>query len=307
MIDASDARPSKTRLPCSSARKDPNVKTDFRVIETGAGEASWNMALDWALLDLRGEGLIPDTLRFYTWRDKTVSAGYSQDIAAELDLDRCRKNNVAVVYRATGGALVLHDRDLTYSVVTGMGGLSPACWREFSRRVGCALCKGMRNQGLDPVCVRENDMRDPGNHGACFSNHARHEITVDGCKIIGNARRWRNGALLQHGSVSIRKMPLSVVDLMAGLTTAERISKKRELETRSTTMEDASGRITSYKNLWPVMLESFRSEFSGKFRMGDLSDLELSRAGSFMERVTFPSVPRRAALTRSGNSAAVNA
>ena len=205
-----------------------------RVIYTGPGEAIQNMAIDWALLQLRGEGAIPDTLRFYTWRDRTVTLGYSQDISMELDLDKCREHNVDTVYRPTGGALVLHQFDLTYSIVAGMPGLSPSKWNDFSSRVVCALCRGLKGLGLDATCAKGREVRGRRNRGACFSSLAMNEITVNGRKIVGNAKRWKNGALLQHGSISVRRSPLTIVDLMAGLSSEEREQKKWELEEQST-------------------------------------------------------------------------
>jgi lipoate-protein ligase A len=269
------------------------TRSDWRLVETGAGEAVHNMARDWALLQLRGEGRIPDTLRLYTWKRKTVSLGYSQDMTRELDISSCRKAGVDYVFRPTGGAMVLHDLDLTYSIVTGIREVDPAGWEKFSGRVSRALCGGLRKLGIDPVSVTGRETGGRRDRGACFSNITGHEITVNGLKIVGNARRWRKGAILQHGSISLRKSRLSVVDLMAGLTTRERESKRRELERQSTTVEEQAGGAVTYAELWPLILEGFRVEFRENFDRDDLREFELNLANEYIEHVTTGLIQRK--------------
>jgi lipoate-protein ligase A len=283
---------------------------NWRVVETGAGDATWNMAIDWALLELRGEGAIPDTLRFYTWREKAVSLGYSQDIGRELDVLRCRRYGVKNVFRPTGGALVLHQFDLTYSLVVGMPRLNPSGWTDFGRRVGCALCRALWQLGVRSACEESEGVRGRRNRGACFASLAQHEITVDGRKIVGNAKRWRAGALLQHGSVSLRRASLSVVDLMAGLSTEKRISMKADLRARSTTLEDEVGHHLAYDDLWPIVFSGFRAEFGSIFETGELGAIEASRADRMLDRVisgpTRRCVPRGGTRVRTGAGAHVN-
>ena len=257
----------------------------FRVIEDGRGESIRNMAVDWILLQMRGEDVIPDTLRFYTWRKRTVSVGYSQDVSRELDPERCQESGVEVVFRPTGGSLVLHRYDLTYSVIVGIPELSPVRWSEFSRRVARALCGGLRSIGLEPACAERGEEEVRRNRGACFSRLVKHEITVDGRKIIGSAKRWRRGALLQHGSIAVRDSALSVVDLMAFLNDGERESKRKELEGCSTSIEKESGKIISCHDLQSVMLGAFEEEFGCDFEPEALRAREESRVEEFVDLV----------------------
>lgn len=257
----------------------------FRIIEEGPTEPIRNMAVDWAFLHLRGEDVIPDTLRIYSWRNRAVSVGYSQDVSRELDPERCRMSGTEVVFRPTGGALVLHQDDLTYSMVVGMPELNPSRWSDFSRRVGRALCEGLRGIGLQPVCAGGGEERGRRNRGACFSSLVRHEITVNGRKIIGNAKRWRRGALLQHGSIALRGSALSVIDLMTGLTDEERESKREELGRRSTTVEEETGRIVTCDELRPIMRSSFEGEFDRTFEDGRPGAKEESMINEFVDLV----------------------
>ncbi len=250
------------------------------------------MALDWALLQLRGEERIPDTLRLYWWGNRTVSLGYSQDLERELDVPRCLEAGVDVVFRPTGGAMVLHDGDLTYSVVAGIREADPAGRELFSVGVSRALCRGLKELGLEPVVMAGKGAAGRRDRGACFSMITGHEITVDGRKIAGNARRWKKGAILQHGSIPLRSTELSVVDLMAGLTPEQRISRREELERQSTTVEDETGRTVTYNEFWPLILDGFRAEFGGTFGEEDPGAIELDLADEYIELVTAGKVRR---------------
>jgi len=70
------------------------------------------MALDEAIL-VSG---IP-TLRFYEWQPACISVGYFQNPLREVNNEYCRKHNIDVVRRPTGGKAVLHEYELTYSLV----------------------------------------------------------------------------------------------------------------------------------------------------------------------------------------------
>src|SRR2546422_6796803 len=71
----------------------------WRFINTGAGAAASNMALDEALLLLHEAHTAPPTLRVYGWCQPTLSLGYAQNARQEVDLAACQAQGVAVVRR----------------------------------------------------------------------------------------------------------------------------------------------------------------------------------------------------------------
>src|SRR4051812_17912998 len=81
-------------------------------LDTGKNEPAWNMACDEALLNYVGSIASP-ILRFYAWTEPAATFGYFQkyaDIAAWSPLR-------PLIRRPTGGGLVPHDADWTYSVI----------------------------------------------------------------------------------------------------------------------------------------------------------------------------------------------
>ena len=92
-----------------------NAKEWELIVEKVPIAGSLNMAID----DYLFQSLSSDHqtfLRFYRWERPTVSLGYSQDIRKVVDVNYCRKQGIDIVRRMTGGKLVLHHKEVTYSL-----------------------------------------------------------------------------------------------------------------------------------------------------------------------------------------------
>src|SRR5436190_6027688 len=89
-----------------------------RLLPTVGRSGSANMALDEALLRSALERRVAG-LRFYTWSEPTLSLGYFQ-AHAERRIDPLLAD-VAYVRRPTGGAAILHHRELTYALALPAG------------------------------------------------------------------------------------------------------------------------------------------------------------------------------------------
>ncbi|MGC8804877.1 MAG: lipoate--protein ligase family protein, partial [Candidatus Ratteibacteria bacterium] len=77
--------------------------------------AEMNMALDSVMWNKAKENPEIAMLRFYTWKPSGVSLGAHQKPENLVDIEFCRKNNIPVVARITGGSAIFHDREITYS------------------------------------------------------------------------------------------------------------------------------------------------------------------------------------------------
>jgi lipoate-protein ligase A len=165
------------------------------------------MALDEALLLMQEAGVAPPTLRVYGWSTPTLSLGYAQHTLHEVDLAACHKHGVTVMRRPTGGRAVLHDQEVTYSVVlpTTLPTSSGALTEDY-RRLGMALAAALRHLGLDVRLARPHRQAHPQHSvasPACFAALSRYELSVASKKIVGSAQKRLSHALLQHGSIPL--------------------------------------------------------------------------------------------------------
>lgn len=164
------------------------------------------MALDEALLEAVASGESPPVLRFYRWRPATVTIGYAQSVASDLDLDVCRAAGLDVVRRATGGRAVLHDHEVTYAVI------APLNQRHFGNSVlDCyqviaeILRETLRQFGLPAQLVPGQSKGGQKNpvKAVCFSAPSQYELVIEDCKVAGSAQKRHGQAFLQHGSLPL--------------------------------------------------------------------------------------------------------
>jgi len=78
---------------------------NWRLIEQQAYNAAMNMAIDEDVYESVASGKQLPTIRFYKWKNNSVSLGTFQN-QSEINLEKCKKNNVDVVRRITGGRAV---------------------------------------------------------------------------------------------------------------------------------------------------------------------------------------------------------
>jgi lipoate-protein ligase A len=177
----------------------------------GASVGSINMGIDEALATLGPDSA---TLRFYTWEAPTLSIGYAQR-SDDIDLTACRTSMVHLIRRPTGGRAVLHQQDLTYSLILP---LRPP-WMmipiaESCRRINACLLRGLEMLGLQVSVGRRPGQADGALSPFCFPAISEHDLLVDGKKVIGSAQRRFPTALLQQGSILLDFDPVGILDLL---------------------------------------------------------------------------------------------
>jgi lipoate-protein ligase A len=164
------------------------------LFDSGHGDYAFNMALDEALLEFAAK-LHPPVLRFYRWKQRAASFGYFQKIA---DIERATHLR-PLVRRPTGGGLVSHDADWTYSLIVPCGhswyGLrATESYERMHQWIQCAFTQLGIATELAPDCRREIP-------GQCFAGHEKSDLLRLGRKIAGAAQRRRASGLLIQGSV----------------------------------------------------------------------------------------------------------
>ncbi|MBB5173094.1 lipoate--protein ligase family protein [Texcoconibacillus texcoconensis] len=176
-------------------------------LDTSAGSPAYNMAVDEVLLSWHSRGKIPPVIRFYTWDPATLSVGYFQKVDKDINMEAVRNHQVGFVRRATGGRAVLHDQELTYSViVTEDYPDMPESVTEAYRVISQGLLQGFRKLGLSaefaiPRTEEERNALKQPRSAVCFDAPSWYELVVEGRKVAGSAQTRQKGVILQHGSI----------------------------------------------------------------------------------------------------------
>lgn len=152
------------------------------------------MAMDEVLLALAATTGRP-VLRFYAWTQPAATFGYFQTYSEIARLTSLRP----LIRRPTGGGLVPHDADWTYSIAVPPGhpwyALSATASYE---RVHDWLRRAFAHCGvataLAPCC-------NPAGPGQCFVGAEKHDLLQGTHKIAGAAQRRNRDGLLIQGSV----------------------------------------------------------------------------------------------------------
>ncbi|HBN09483.1 MAG TPA: hypothetical protein DD435_12810 [Cyanobacteria bacterium UBA8530] len=176
----------------------------WRLIDLGINTAFENMAIDEALLEAHVLGLTPPTLRFYEWYPAALSIGYAQS-SLDVDRNKCLHLGIDVVRRATGGKAVLHQGELTYSVVSSSRFGLKGSVKETYRMLSEAIALGLRSLGV-PASLEPGTLRS-GPQTACFAAATPADLVCGGRKLVGSAQVRRGDSVLQHGSIPLDQDP----------------------------------------------------------------------------------------------------
>lgn len=179
----------------------------WRLIDTGALDGPGNMALDEALLNCFRNDPARPVLRLYGWNPPTLSVGRYQDAAAALKLDLCRDEGVPVVRRMTGGGIIYHAAEVTYSIICAPEHIGDRTGVKDGFRKLCGFLLGTYQRlGLDAsfaVDLNPSGERLGERTPYCFAGKEEFDVVVNDRKIGGNAQRRLSGAILQHGSIPL--------------------------------------------------------------------------------------------------------
>ncbi len=249
-----------------------------RYISDGALKGHDNMATDEAILRACARGEIAPTVRFYQWEPACLSLGYFQYVEKEIDEQEMRDRGVDLVRRITGGKAVLHDDELTYSVVIPEKDLRGSVLETYYQ-ISKALVQGLKNLGLPAqIAALEHGIssRDPQfRQAACFSAPSWFEITVSDKKIIGSAQNRKNGIILQHGSIPFR---FDSDKLVACLRTSSPQHAQRAasmLKRKAVGVSQALGRDVSRHELEAALVKGFQTALGWELEKGQLREQEI--------------------------------
>lgn len=177
-----------------------------RIYAYESGDGPSNMALDEAMLVAVADDPSCAMLRTYGWTEPTLSLGYFQEIA-EAEADP-RWRGVPLVRRPTGGGAIWHHHELTYALVVPtthpLGQDRIALYRKVHAAIGALL----RARGVEADRRGEASLsRQTRRPFLCFADRDPEDLVARGAKIVGSAQRRRSAAILQHGSLLLKRSP----------------------------------------------------------------------------------------------------
>lgn len=172
----------------------------LEILPIRSGGAAENMALDFLLLQRFPRPALP-RFRHYGWRGPAFTFGYAQKIAAvrallpaDITLELCR--------RPTGGGLVDHRDDWTYTLVIPRGHpLEDVRATQSYREVHETLAEALRLQGV--AVLLKTAVDETEGRGICFQRAEIYDVVhgSTGEKIAGAAQKRNKNGLLFQGSI----------------------------------------------------------------------------------------------------------
>jgi lipoate-protein ligase A len=220
-------------------------------------DAAAHMAADEAVLDDVAAGA-PPALRLYRWSPPALSLGRFQP-ADDVDERACARLGVAVVRRPTGGRGLLHGADLTYAVAlprpAGPAGGVDAVYRTIAG----ALIDGLARVGVTAAVARHHGPAGP----VCFAGQQGADLRVGDRKLCGSAQVRRDGAVLQHGSILLDRLPFDETDLLVARPGTPAVTRER-LRTATVTLREL-GAPSDARMVGEAVVEGFRTALDLRF------------------------------------------
>ncbi len=234
-----------------------------RLLISPPAPGAWNMAVDGTLLET-AEASQACTLRFYKWDEPTLSLGYFQG-ASERET-HAASVDCPMVRRATGGGAIIHDRELTYSLVAPATHFLAADTLAMYRLLHGTLVEALAAWGAQAnLCGEAATGRGAADEPfLCFQRRAVGDVLCARAKIAGSAQRRRRGAILQHGSVLLERS--QAAPELAGL---------REL----------TGVLLAPDELAAAWLKAIHSRCDVTWEAGALEPAEVERADQLVDEI----------------------
>ena len=203
------------------------------------------MALDEALLRLApADSFI---LRFYRWKGLAVTFGYSQNFESALEAAQERGlGSVPIVRRPTGGGIVFHDGDITFSWCFPWGRLcSPGL---IYKNIHRGVHLGLERAGVaSRLWSKPQGIRDK----QCFIKPEPMDVVDErGRKALGGALHRRAGRGLYQGSMRPEIFGLPQGRLEAAVVEGMKMQWGPNVEVRLNPLwlEESQGLVLKYRS-----------------------------------------------------------
>ncbi|MDU3146583.1 biotin/lipoate A/B protein ligase family protein [Staphylococcus sp.] len=262
----------------------------WNFINTGSHDPYYNMAMDEALLNFVSRGEIDPVVRFYTWNPATLSVGYFQRLKKEIDIDKVKEKGFGLVRRQTGGRGVLHDKELTYSVIVPESHPNmPSTITEAYRVISEGLLEGFKLLGFDayfviPRSKGEREKLKQPRSAVCFDAPSWYELVVEGRKIAGSAQTRQKGVILQHGSLLQDVDVDELFDMFIFKNDRLKEKMKKAFVDKAVAINDISDRHISIEEMEKAFEEGFKKGLNIEFKPLSLTENQLAEVKVLEEK-----------------------
>lgn len=248
------------------------------IVDAAPRTGAWNMALDEAIMEAVGSGEALPTLRLYQWQPPCLSLGKRQPLNG-VDLERCWRDGVDVVRRATGGWAILHTDELTYSIsALPTDPRAEGAILDAYRKLSAGLVAGLHRLGVPAAMNPVDPLGVHNTSAACFEVPSAYEVTVGDQKLIGSAQTRPRGHVLQHGSLPLTGDIARVVDYLWFQTEDDRAALAAHLRERATTLSAILARGIGFDEAAQAIAQGFAEALALDFEPGDFTPAELAAA-----------------------------
>jgi lipoyl(octanoyl) transferase len=209
---------------------------NWLLLNSGKCDAAFNMALDEALLENVSQIGKP-VLRFYGWTEPAATFGYFQKFS---EIERATHLR-PLIRRPTGGGIVPHDADWTYSFVVPPNHewyslKAIESYRRIHEWIQSAFAKLKIETELAKAGSRKQKAEIDQSRltsaaiNQCFAGYEKFDLLWRGKKIAGAAQRRNKLGLLIQGSIQPPPISILRTDLENAMSEVSR--EKFEIEWR---------------------------------------------------------------------------
>ncbi len=238
----------------------------FRIIDTGVRQGRANIAFDPALIELRQQDKVPDTIRFMRF-PPTALIGRHQDLSREINLDYCAADGVGTVRRITGGgAIYLDEGQLGWELVFHRASLGFAALPDIAREICTAAAAGLSLLGVNAKFRPRND------------------IEVDGRKISGTGGFFDGDILIYQGTVLV---DMNAQQMVKALNVPQSKLAKHKLdsaEQRVVTLKELLGDdLPDMETIKAALITGFEERLGINAEPGDITAAEEALAKAYFD------------------------
>ncbi len=176
----------------------------LRIIKDELHRASFNMALDEVLFV--GAQAVEDpqpVVRFYGFDSPAITVGRCQKLREDDAMMKCIEKGADITRRITGGGIVFHENDVTFSLIAKITMHEKLASLEASYKVIHQCVYDVMKDMQCDVSFHASKKNVFVGRGHCFTTPVNNDVMIGEEKIVGGAQKRNRGVLLHQGSISL--------------------------------------------------------------------------------------------------------